>query len=103
MPKKIDATHKAIVDGLRAVGAEVQSLADLGRGVPDILCGFRGRWYVAELKDGAKPPSARRLTEAEQMWHERFNRIAPVHIWHSLDEALQAIGASQKSSRFTGD
>jgi hypothetical protein len=63
--------------------------------VPDILCGFRGRWYVAELKDGRKPASKQKLTEAEEIWHERFNKIAPVHIWRSLDEALSAIGASK--------
>jgi len=92
---KVDATQGEIVRGLRAVGAEVQSLADLGRGVPDVLVGYRKKWYVAELKDGKKPKSKRRLTEAEKVWHERFNRIAPVHIWTSLDEALRAIGAAK--------
>lgn len=95
MAKKVDGTHKEIVDGLRAVGVQVQSLADLGRGVPDILCSWRGRWWVAELKDGSKPPSARALTEAEKAWHDKFGRNAPVHIWNSLEEALRAIGASR--------
>jgi hypothetical protein len=92
-PKKVDANHIDIVKGLRAVGAEVQSLAALGRGAPDVLVGFRKTWYVAELKDGKKSASRRKLTEAEKIWHERFSRIAPVHIWTSLEEALKTIGA----------
>ena len=95
MSKRVDANHKSIVDGLRAVGAEVQSLADIGRGVPDLLVGFKGRWYVAEIKDGAKVKSRQKLTDAEGTWHERFSRIAPVHVWTSLEEALKAIGATR--------
>lgn len=92
---RTDSNHKTIIEGLRAVGVEVQSLADLGRGAPDVLCAFRNQWYVAELKDGSLSPSKRALTEAERAWHEKFGRKAPVHIWNSLEEALRAIGASQ--------
>lgn len=95
MAKKVDANHGTIVDGLRAVGAEVQSLADIGKGCVDAAVAFRGRWYMAEIKDGSLPPSKRALTEAEKAWHEKFGRNAPVHIWNSLEEALRAIGASR--------
>lgn len=82
------------MEGLRAVGAEVQSLADVGRGCVDLAVAFRGRWYMAEVKDGSLPPSKRALTEAEIEWHKKFGFKAPVHIWNSLEEALKAIGAS---------
>jgi len=95
MPKRIDDNQNEIVKGLRRVGAEVQSLAELGRGCADTLVAFRGSWYVAEIKDGSKPPSRRKLTDAEAEWHEKFNPHAPVHIWESLDDALQAIGATK--------
>lgn len=94
MSKRVDANHKEIVKGLRAIGAEVQSLAELGKGAPDALIAFRGRWYVAELKDGNKPPSQRKLTEHEDRWHRRFSPCAPVHTWTSLEDALKAIGAT---------
>ena len=93
MAKRVDDNHKAIVSGLRAAGAFVQSIADVGRGCPDALISFRGSWYVAEIKDGSKSASRRRLTEAEAIWHERAT--APVHIWTSLDEALRSIGAAK--------
>ena len=91
---KKDANHDEIVEALERVGAQVQSLASVGHGVPDLLVAFRGDWYVAEIKDGSKPPSKRRLTPAEAEWHMQFNDAAPVWIWNSADEALEAIGAT---------
>jgi hypothetical protein len=91
--KRTDNNHADIVKGLRAVGAVVQSIAGVGKGTPDLLIAFRGRWYVAEVKDGKKPRSQRKLTPAEQDWHEQFGRQAIVHTVNSLDEALEAIGA----------
>lgn len=93
MSKRVDANHSDIVNGLRAVGAEVQSLAGIGRGCVDALVAFRGVWYVGEIKDGSKPPSKRALTLDEAIWHEKFSRHAPVHIWNSLEDALKTIGA----------
>lgn len=93
MKERVDANHGDIVSGLRAVGAEVQSLASIGKGCPDALVSFRGSWYVAEIKDGSKPPSKQKLTPDEIKWHQRFSPKAPVHIWRSLDEALKTIGA----------
>ena len=93
MPKRVDNNHADIVEGVRAVGGEVQSLASVGKGCVDVLVAFRGVWYVAEIKDGSKPPSKRALTLDETIWHKKFSRHAPVHIWTSLEDALRTIGA----------
>lgn len=93
MPKKVDDNHSQIVSGLRAAGAAVQSMAALGKGAPDLLVAFRGSWFVAEVKDGSKPPSKQKLTEHEVRWHQAFHSRAPVLIWTSLEDALKAIGA----------
>lgn len=93
MAKRVDNNHAVIVDGLRAVGAEVQSLASVGNGCVDALVAYRGVWYTGEIKDGSKPPSKRVLTEDEKRWHQRFSRQAPVHVWICLDDALKTIGA----------
>ena len=76
---------------LRRVGASVQSLASVGRGCPDLLVGYYDRLFLFEIKDGAKPPSARKLTPDERAWHDRW--CTPVHIVCSVDDALRAIGA----------
>lgn len=69
MAKRVDANQSTIVKELRELGATVQSLADLGKGVPDILVGFRGRNFLFEIKDWKQPPSKRRLTPDEKQWH----------------------------------
>lgn len=66
---RLDANHAAIVAALRAAGATVQSLAAVGDGCPDLLVGFAGHNYLIEVKDGTKPPSARRLTPEQERWH----------------------------------
>jgi hypothetical protein len=69
---KVDANQAAIVEALRACGASVQSLAAVGKGVPDLLVGLRTRNYLIEVKDGSKPPSARKLTPDQVQWHQKW-------------------------------
>ena len=63
--RKVDANHAEVVAALRKIGASVVSLASVGAGVPDLAVGFRGRNLLLEVKDGRKPPSARKLTDDE--------------------------------------
>lgn len=66
---KIDSNQTQVVSALRAAGATVQSLAAVGKGVPDLLVGYKGQTLLMEVKDGRKPPSAQRLTEDQLTWH----------------------------------
>ena len=91
---RVDANQGDIIAGLRRVGAQVQPIHVVGKGCPDIMVAFRGAWYVAELKDGNKPPSDRKLTPDEIEWHDKFNRVAPVYVWTSIEDALLTIGAT---------
>ena len=61
-----DANHQSVGDYLRALGWSVLDLADAGDGVPDYAVGQPGFAALLEVKDGSKPPSARKLTEKEQ-------------------------------------
>ena len=90
---KVDGNHTTVVQALRAVGAQVQSLAMVGAGCPDLLVAFRGLWYVLEVKDGTKPLSHRKLTPAETEWVQSFGDVAPVFVVNSVDDALKAIEA----------
>lgn len=98
-PKRADANQPDVVAALRAAGAKVCHLHAVGGGCPDLLVAFRGRWCVIEVKDGAKPPSERKLTPAEEAWHEEFGQHAPVYICNDVDEALAAIGAVEYDAR----
>ena len=88
---KIDANHEAVVLALRAIGATVQSLAGVGKGVPDLLVGFQNQTILMEIKDGNKSPSARLLTEDQLRWHGNWNGGA-LAVVDSPDAALRIIG-----------
>ena len=82
---RVDANHVAVVAALRKAGATVQSLAGVGKGVPDLLVGIRGKTALLEVKDGAKVPSARRLTEDQLKWHAAC-RAARWRLWLGLKQ-----------------
>ena len=87
---RIDANQPDIVEALRGVGASVQPLHTVGEGCPDLLVAFRMVNYVIEVKDGAKPPSARKLTPDQIDWHDAWR--APVFIVETVADALRVIG-----------
>lgn len=88
---KIDANQEQIVTALRAAGATVQSLAGVGKGVPDLLVGYQGQTLLLEIKDGRKPPSERLLTEYQLKWHGSWKGGA-LAVVDSPDAALRMIG-----------
>lgn len=89
---RVDDNQAAIVKALRSVGASVQVLSSVGEGVPDLLAGRRGVNYLLEVKDGDKPLSAQKLTEAQEHWHQSW--AGEVRTVRSVGEALRAVGVS---------
>jgi len=83
---RTDANQKAIVAGLRAVGATVQDLHAVRHGCPDIAVGFRGATYLIELKTDNGS-----LTDDEDRWI--FDWRGQVAIAYTLADALAIIGA----------
>jgi hypothetical protein len=86
---KVDDNQREIVQALRQCGASVQSLAAVGKGVPDLLVGFRGRNYLMEVKDGKKKPSQRALTEDEAFWVLHWK--GDVKVVNNVEEALKVL------------
>lgn len=62
---RTDGNQNEIAKALRDVGFSLFSLAAVGKGMGDVLVGYGGRTFLCEIKDGSKPPSARKLTEAQ--------------------------------------
>jgi hypothetical protein len=77
-----DANEPEIVQALEAVGAEVWRLS--GKGLPDVLCRFRGVLYAGEVK-----------TEKGRL---RASQGA-FPVWRTVDDALTAIGVFQDAKR----
>ena len=86
----VDRNQSEIVLMLRKVGCTVQPLHRVGQGCPDLLVGYQGQILLFEVKDGQKPPSARKLTPPEAKWHETWR--GQVVTVSSVREALEAIG-----------
>lgn len=86
---RVDENQSDIVSSLRAIGAIVRVISQ-GDGIPDLLVGFQGQTFLLEVKDGNKPPSARKLTPAEQKFFDewRGGRLAVVN---SVDEAIAVV------------
>lgn len=83
---RIDANQNDIVKALRAAGAVVRIITQ-GDGIPDLLVGYNGQTILMEVKDGDKCPSARKLTEAEQMFFDAWTG-GKLCIVTSVDDAL---------------
>lgn len=78
---KVDACQGEIVKALRQVGVDVFYI-----GFPvDLLCGFRGRTVLLEIKD----PKRGRLTAAQQEFFQTFRGKA--YIVKNVAQALSAV------------
>lgn len=74
---KLDANHKAIGNIAQQMGANVVSLAGEGKGIPDLLIGWRGANYLWEVKRPGvhqKKRGARQAAtnEAQLQWAIRW-------------------------------
>ena len=84
-----DANQDRIVQGLEAVGVKVEILG--GKGIPDLLIGYRLRFLLFELKDGDKWPSQRKLRPGQQRFAVKWAGY-PVYKIESLEDAYKTLG-----------
>lgn len=87
---RVDDNQREVVAALRKAGCSVEHLHAVGKGVPDLLVGVRTKNYLVEVKDGSKPPSARKLTDRQEEWHLRWR--GQVLTVTSPEDALRQLG-----------
>ncbi len=80
---KVDTNHSALVEVFRAHGCLVQSLAPLGRGVPDLLVHFRGFTWLVEVKRPKGKLTSDQVTFQDRGW--------PVHVVKSEADVQELI------------
>lgn len=78
-----DSTHAEIRDELRALGASVADLGDVGNDFPDLLVGFCDRDYKVEAK-AAKGSMSDGQREFARGW-----RGSPVVVLRSREQARE--------------
>lgn len=86
---RTDANHAEVVRALRQAGCSVFDTSSVGGGFPDLVVGCGGKTMLMEIKDGAKPPSARRLTPAQLELHAAW-RGGPIAVVMDVESAIRA-------------
>lgn len=87
-----DANHAEVREILREEGCEVEDTGDAGNGFPDLVVKTpRGTVILVEIKDGKKPPSARKLTDKEQKLAARWGSSYVV-----VEDELQARAVAKR-------
>lgn len=96
---RTDKCQTEIDKELRAVGATVVPLGNVGKGVPDRLVGWRGQMWLMEIKNpermATRGPAERAnhgRTPAQVKFHTEWQG-PPIIIAYTPQEALKAIGA----------
>lgn len=84
-----DANHVKVVEQLRKAGVSVLDIAVL-KNCCDIVCGFRGKNFLFEIKDPEKVKSQKRLTPGEEIFHKSW--YGQVNVIETADEALKLMG-----------
>lgn len=84
-----DANHTDIVGTFRQCGASVVDTAQLGGGMSDLVIAYKGTNVLVEVKDGTKPPSARKLTPDEQKFQANWRGM--YRIVESVDDVIKLL------------
>lgn len=94
---KVDANQPEITEALRSAGCDIILLHAIGGGVPDMLVAapfYPHTLKLLEVKNGALPPSARKLTPDQEAFHSKWK--GPIYVVKSVDEALDVMGIVRK-------
>lgn len=79
---RVDANHLDICRALEKCGCSVLSIASIGKGAPDIVIGFYGNNYLAEIKNGNKG----KVNDKQREFHDKWE--SNVLVFRSVDEAI---------------
>ena len=94
---RTDANHAEVMAALRAIGCSVADLSAVGKGVPDLAVSRNGITVLVEVKNGALPPSDRRLTTAQEKFKATWRGL--YFVVNSVDEAIAAVQAATLRKR----
>ena len=87
--RRVDQNQMQIVRALQKVGCIVADTSKAGEGFPDLVVGRNGENYLMEVKDGSKPPSARKLTKAQEKFHAEWR--GQIAVVETVEQALQVV------------
>lgn len=86
--RKPDANQAVIVAALEKIGALVHDMSLMGSGFPDLLVGYKGCFYLLEVKTGK-----RKLNKLQVPFHKKWKGYS-IFVVHSPKEALEVLGVT---------
>jgi hypothetical protein len=96
--RKADDNQPRLVEQLRKIpGVTVAHTHTIGKGFPDLVVGWRGKTYLLEIKDPAKPKSARKLTPDEEQWHQKWT--GHVSVVETVEDVLRILCPSTSTEQ----
>lgn len=92
--RRVDDNHAEIVAALRKIGCSIIDISELGGGAPDLIVGYRGVWYVLEIKNPQTQYGRKGFNKNQKAWIAEVAGRAPVYI---ITSALEAISFMQEA------
>jgi hypothetical protein len=92
---KVDGNHRQVVAAFKALGCTVQSLAAVGKGVPDLLVACAGLNHLVEVKNPKQPQNKRKLRSSQVVWASTWR--APRHLVESVEDVQRLVKAWRES------
>lgn len=86
---RVDDNQKQVVTYLRGKGISVSVTSGMGKGFPDLVCGYKGKNILLEIKDGNKVLSAQKLTPEQRIWHDEW--VGQIDVVNTCETALAAV------------
>lgn len=93
---RTDANQTELVKVLGQLGATVENTSGAHNGFTDIVVGLQGVTVLVEIKDGAKVPSARKLTPAQIEVHDRFT--GAITVIETVDQAVMLVNRMREAA-----
>ena len=84
LAKKVDLNQAEIVAAFRDAGASVECLHTHGRGVPDLIVGYRRHNLLVEVKNWRK-----NLTPDQVAWHKAWE--GQLAVVSTIQEAMKLL------------
>ena len=92
---RVDGNHSDIKRDFELLGCSVADTSGAGDGFPDLVVGFVTSHFpfkvnvLVEVKDGSKPPSERKLTPKQKIFHD--NWIGPIEIVKDQEDVIRVV------------
>jgi hypothetical protein len=83
---RVDDNQSEVVSAFRRCGFTVAHTHTIGKGFPDLVVAKFGKTALIEVKDGRKPPSARKLTKDEAEFHTAWS--GDIYIVEDVDDVI---------------